>query len=152
MGAFVSSPRAGGGFRQGGRTGPARRETSMRAGLAIAAMALLGACAAASPPPAAAPVGGESLSLTINSWGKPLFDWTVSPSGDAVYTYAQAATPAKFFDYDLVKRFRVAPADLQRLSALLAPGRRYAGGTIPCKPVMTDAAYGRIGWGEASVS
>src|SRR4051794_36625404 len=102
----------------------------MRTGVGMAATALLGACPAASPPPAAAPIAEESVSLTINSWGKPLFDWTVSPSGDAVYTYAQAVTPAKFFNYDLVtKHFRVAPADLQRLRALLAPGRRYAGGT-----------------------
>src|SRR3954465_11288021 len=108
MGAFVSSPRAGGGFRQGGRTGPARRETSMRAGLAIAAMDLVGACAAASPPPAAAPVGGEGPPLPPNSGGKALDGWTVSPSGDAVYTYSRAAAPARFFDYDLVtKRFRL---------------------------------------------
>src|SRR4051795_13450254 len=108
MGALVSSPRAGGGFRQGGRKGPARRRTGMQIGLMVAALGVLAGCAAASPPPAAVPVAEESFGLSINSWGKPLFDWSVSASGDAIYTYARSATPAKFFDYDLVtKRFRV---------------------------------------------
>lgn len=125
----------------------------MRIGLTLAAWSVLVGCATAPPPPTAAPVAEESLGLSINSWGKPLFDWTVSASGDAVYTYARPTIPAKFFDYDLVtKRFRVAAADLQRLRALLSPARRYLGGTIPCEPVMTDAAYGRILWGERSVS
>jgi hypothetical protein len=110
-------------------------------GLAMAALgALLVSPAGAAPRP-------DSLSLELSSWGKPLFEWTASRSGHATYTASQAVPAGSFRDYDLVTRaFRISNTDYRRLEALLAPGRRYAGRTLPCRDRITDLPYGRIGW------
>jgi hypothetical protein len=120
----------------------------MRVGLTVAITVLAGLAAAAAPPGRQ-----ERLALSINSWGKPLYDWRVSVSGEAVYTYARDAGRHNFSDYDLVtKRFRVPAPQLRRLRALLAPGRSYAGRTLPCGDEITDMPYGRIAWNDAFLS
>jgi hypothetical protein len=124
----------------------------MRLGRAVLAMALgagLAATAAAGKP---APRTGESLALTMSSWGKPLFDWQVSADGAAVYRYSAKVPGGGFRDYDLVtKKFRLGRADLAKLRKLLAPGRRYAGTELPCRDRITDMPYGRIAWGSAEL-
>lgn len=113
------------------------------AGLAMTALAALPLS------PAQAAPSPDGLSLEISSWGKPIFDWTVSRSGLARYTASEKTPSGNFRDYDLVTRsFRVSAADYRRIEALLKPGRRYAGGRIPCERAITDMPYGRIGWTE----
>jgi hypothetical protein len=112
-------------------------------------MAVLAGFAGAAAPPERQ----EGFALSINSWGKPLFDWRVSASGEAVYTYARDSGRHSFSDYDLVtKRFRVPATQMRRLRALLAPGRSYAGRTLPCRDEITDMPYGRIAWNDALLS
>ena len=114
------------------------------------ALALTLAATAAAGRPAAG--AGESLALTVSSWGKPLFDWRVSADGAAVYRYSRAVAGGGFRDYDLVtKRFRLGRGDLAKLRALLAPGRRYAGSELSCTSRITDQPYGRIAWGSAEL-
>jgi hypothetical protein len=99
--------------------------------------------------PAAAAPAAESLSLKVSSWGKPLFDWTVSRSSLSFYTASKDAPSGNFREYDLVTRgFRISKADYRRIEALLAPGRRYAGGKLPCGERATDFPYGSIAWKE----
>ena len=113
------------------------------AGLAMAALgALLVSPAQAAPSP-------DSLSLKASSWGKPLFDWTVSRSGLSSYSASRDAPSGNFRDYDLVTRaFRISRSDYRRLEALLAPGRRHAGTDMKCDARVTDLPYGRIAWKE----
>jgi hypothetical protein len=114
----------------------------------IAGLAMTTLAAFLADPAQAAP-SPEKLSFKISSWGKPLFEWTVSRSGLARYTASEKTASGNFHEYDLVTRsFRISEADYHRIETLLKPGRRYAGGQIPCERRITDMPYGRVGWTE----
>jgi hypothetical protein len=118
--------------------------------IALVATVLLAGCAAsAAGGTDDAPVR-EPVSLTIKSWGKPLFDWTLNPDGTGRYTYSDNEGSTGFHDYRLVtKSISVGPEGHAQIAALLAPGRRFAGGEMPCERRITDMPYGQIGWGDA---
>jgi hypothetical protein len=111
---------------------------------AMAGALALSGCAAATidgPPP-------EPLGLTVNSWGKPLFEWTINPDGSGTYTYADDTGAKDFRDYKrITKRLAVGTEGHAQIAALLAPARRYAGAGLPCERSITDMPYGEIRFG-----
>lgn len=114
----------------------------------VPVMLALGGCATL---PAAPPAPAEPVGLTIKSWGKPLFEWTLTPAGEGVFTYADSGPTKQFNDYVLkTKRISVGRDGYARIAALLAPARRYAGGKLPCERSITDMPYGAIRWGEGA--
>lgn len=114
----------------------------------LLAMFALSGCATLPPPSSTASASAEPVGLTIKSWGKPLFDWTLAPDGTGVYTYADEGPTKAFRDYVLkTKRISVGRDGYVRLAALLAPARRYAGAELPCQRTITDMPYGTISWG-----
>ncbi|WP_422055940.1 hypothetical protein [Sphingomonas sp.] len=117
----------------------------------LLAMFAFSGCATLPPPSSAASAPAEPVGLTIKSWGKPLFDWTLAPDGTGIYTYADEGPTKAFRDYVVkTKRISVGRDGYARLAALLAPARRYAGAELPCQRTITDMPYGTISWGPTA--
>ena len=116
--------------------------------LAVAALLVSGcATVAAEVPP------GEPVAMKRSSWGKPLAEWRIEPSGQGWFKASRAAEPKGFFNYDLVtRRFSAGPDAYRRVAALLEPARAFAGRDIPCESRATDLPYGTVSWGESQLT
>jgi hypothetical protein len=119
-----------------------------------AAVALTG-CATPSlqtqPPPVAAATPADQVHVTINSWGRPVFDWTLNADGSGVYKASHRGSKS-FTDY-VVETRRLDPAAgrFDQVTALLKMAEAYGGKTLPCKLEITDMPYGTVSWRREGV-
>lgn len=93
----------------------------------------------------------EPIAMTRKSWGKPVAEWRIAPSGEGWFKSTRQA--GGFFDYDiLTRRFSAGPDAYARLGALLGPAEGYVGRDLPCETRVTDAPYGTVTWGEGEAA
>ena len=121
----------------------------------IAALAMLigmGGCTTGTitdPDPVAAQSGGETLTFSLNSWGKPIQYWQLQPNGKGeIRIYAEGAD---FYSYT-VERYHidVTPEGYEGVRAELADFISGKIADVPCKKRITDQAYGSLQWSSAS--
>ncbi|MGF7147698.1 putative nicotinamide N-methyase [Sphingomonas zeicaulis] len=120
----------------------------------FAGLAALAACApSGGTEPAPAPAGAApTIAFDISSWGKPLVQWELASDGTGFHVESKQGKGG-FSHYVLTRRrLDVGAAGYAEIRALLAGAERYAGRELPCKLQITDQAYGKLSWNDASTS
>lgn len=115
-----------------------------KAGLAMLALLAFGVPAACAPrpgPQAAAEVPVETIALRISSWGKPVSEWRIQPSGLATYTHAEGPGLGTRL---VTRKFDAGRQGFLRIRALLAPVERAIGAPPECGERWTDFPYGSV--------
>jgi len=89
----------------------------------------------------------EVISFKLNSWGKPLFSWTISPDGIGFYAESSPIAGKGFYDYHwTVRSIAVGPDGYSKIQRLMTPARALAKGSVECGERMTDLPYGSVSW------
>ncbi|MDG2533555.1 hypothetical protein P6144_07855 [Sphingomonas sp. HITSZ_GF] len=109
----------------------------------FASLLLLAACAPRAPVEAPAPVSVEMIEFRVSSWGKPVSEWRIQPSGAATYTHAEGPGLGTRL---VTRKFDAGPQGFARIRTLLAPAEAVIGAQPECGERWTDFPYGSIRW------
>jgi hypothetical protein len=95
----------------------------------------------------AAAAGPEQASWEILYWGRRVFTWRVSASGEGEARGVAGLQGSVEDPNATVQHFRVSSEEFGRLKVMIQSFMsRYAGHEVPCGNYLTDGPYGDISW------
>lgn len=86
----------------------------------------------------------ERIEMDVRSWGKPMSAWTIDASG--VVRYTRPEPDVHSAKQIVTRRYAAGTAGFRRIRVLIGLAEQYAGATLRCSQLYTDAPYGEVRW------
>jgi hypothetical protein len=89
----------------------------------------------------------QGIAYQLSSRGNVVAQWSIEPNGQIVLE--QAARGARPFGPLAAVTIQPSPERYRWIVRILAPTRKWAGKSIPCQLIVTDAPYGTLQWSQS---
>lgn len=113
--------------------------------IAVLCLGLLSGCAtAAASGVSTASSNAIAIGFQVNSWGNPVYGWTIDASGSATFTERPRGT--NLTDPIAARSLTLSAEDFAAVRDIMARAEKLAGKELPCRSRATDLPYGSVTW------